>query len=135
MGLPGEPVAPMIFRGAQMKAASRIPASTRVLVSTFSRFQIPRRGCISVWQGTAKSASSPPRLSIGGRGIAHCQGNVLRCQILARTDSEARLALRKRCTRCRPLLAVHFLIAVVAPGVPHAGVQGYAVAGLDVAHA
>ena len=34
-----------------MKAASRIPASTGLLVSTFSRFQMPRRGCISVWQG------------------------------------------------------------------------------------
>ena len=52
-GLPGEPVAPMIRRGAQMNAPSYTLLSTRDLVSTFSRFQMPCLGCISVWQGTA----------------------------------------------------------------------------------
>jgi hypothetical protein len=40
-----------------MKAASRIPASTNVLVSTFSRFQMPRRG-ISV-DGHIQQLSGP----------------------------------------------------------------------------
>jgi len=58
--LPGEPVAPMIRRGAQMNAPSRTFLSTSDLVSTFSRFQMPRRVCISLWQGTAKSGPCSP---------------------------------------------------------------------------
>src|SRR5207249_1898448 len=50
----------MIRSGAQMNAPSITFASTRDLVSTFSRFQMPRRVCISVWQGTEKSGPCSP---------------------------------------------------------------------------
>ena len=43
-----------------MNAPSMILLVTSDLVSTFSRFQIPRRVCISVWQGTAKSGPCSP---------------------------------------------------------------------------
>ena len=54
------PCHPTIRSGAQMNAPSVTLASISDLVSTFSRFQMPRRVCISVWQGTAKSVPCSP---------------------------------------------------------------------------
>ncbi len=52
-GLPGEPVAPTSFNGAQTNRNSVTPASSSGAKSRFSRFQMPRRVCNSVWHGTA----------------------------------------------------------------------------------
>src|SRR5262247_2421093 len=61
----------MMRRGAQMKAPSRIFLSTRDLVSTFSRFQMPRRVCISVWQGTEKSGPCSPDGCASHADVSH----------------------------------------------------------------
>src|SRR5215831_1434807 len=60
----------MILSGAQMNAPSWILASTKDLVSTFSRFQIPRRVCSPVWQGTAYSLPLSPDASASPKGCA-----------------------------------------------------------------
>jgi len=61
----------MIRSGAQMNAPSRIFLSTSDLVSTFSRFQMPRRVCISVWQGTAKSGPCSPEGCASHADVSH----------------------------------------------------------------
>src|SRR5207249_11751606 len=61
----------MIRSGAQMNVPSRIFLSTRDLVSTFSRFQMPRRVCISVCQGTAKFGPCSPEGGASHADVSH----------------------------------------------------------------
>src|SRR5437773_271619 len=104
----------MIRSGAQMNVPSRIFLSTSDLVSTFSRFQMPRRVCISVWQGTAKSGPCSPE------GCA---------------SHEAGLPLVEEVPGRLALGGVHGLVPIIAPAVALPGVQRHAVPRRDVPQA
>src|SRR5438552_17288107 len=75
----------MIRSGAEMNAPSMTFASTRDLVSTFSRFQMPRRVCISHREVRTLLARG---LRVAGGRIAHGQRDVTRGHVLAGADAD-----------------------------------------------
>src|SRR5438552_12206838 len=119
----------MIRSGAEMNAPSMTFASTRDLVSTFSRFQMPRRVCISHREVRTLLARG---LRVAGGRIAHGQRDVTRGHVLAGADAEAGLSLVEEVACRLALLGLHRLVAVVAPAVALAGVQGHAVTRSDL---
>src|SRR5262249_51549498 len=108
----------MIRSGAQMKAPSSTLASTSDLVSTFSRFQMPRRVCISLWQGTEKSGPCSPEGCASHAEASHIVSAMSREAIYSQAlIPKAGLALVEEVAGRLALIRVHRLVAVVAPAV------------------
>src|SRR5438094_6769407 len=123
----------MIRSGAQMNVPSRIFLSTSDLVSTFSGFQMPRRVCISVWQGTAKSGPCSPEGCASHADVSqHGQRDVPRGRVLAGAEAEAGLPLVEEVPGRFALGGVHGLVPIIAPAVALPGVQRHAVPRRDV---
>src|SRR5207244_5784608 len=74
-------------------------------------------------------------LRVAGGRIAHGQRDVTRGHVLAGADAEAGLSLVEEVACRLALLGLHRLVAVVAPAVALAGVQGHAVTRSDLSEA
>ena len=94
IGLPGEPVPPTILSGAHTKRNSYTFSFSRGVNSRFSRFQMPRRVCSSVWHGTAYVLLLAYRLGIVRRGVAAHQDDLALGEVLAGADAEPGLTGR-----------------------------------------